>query len=400
MINRRDFIHSSAFPLLSSIVTNREKLRKENKAAILIWLGGGPPTIDMWDLKPDTKEGGPFKPINTTGDFQISEKLPLLAKLGSDFSIVRTMSTREADHQRGSYYLHTGFKPSQTVVHPSVGSVVAYELGKKIDLEIPAFFSIGTDSFGGGFLGSNFNPLVLDSNGRINNLGGDLNRGRLMMLSEIEDRFIKSNRGELPLDHKKLYEKTIKLNTSTQMNALKFEQEPADVLAAYGRSGFGQSALMARRLIQQGVPFVEIGFGGWDLHQNTHEALNNKLPELDKVVSALINDLKRVDLWDNVVIVMMGEFGRTPRINQDAGRDHWANTWSAFMSGGLITGGICYGQTGKNGMEIDQGVAFSAEDLMATTCFALDIDLSTSYTSKNGRPMKIANGGKVIYRRL
>ena len=161
-------------------------------------------------------------------------------------------------------------------------------------------------------------------------------------------------------------------------------------------TGFGKGALMARRLLQQGVPFVELGFGGWDLHQNTHETLSTKLPELDKVVSTLMLDLKRLDMWDNTAIVMMGEFGRTPRINQNAGRDHWARCWSAFVSGGLVQGGQAIGSTSENGTEITSDLIYSSEDLMITICKSLGISTEKSYTAKNGRPMKIANGGKII----
>ena len=404
-MNRRHFLEhvgglaslaSTSLSFGQTIINNSPQLRNDRKGVILIWLGGGPPTIDMWDLKPGTKEGGPHVPINTAGDFQISEFMPELAKLGKDFSIVRSMSTREADHMRGTYYMHTGFKPNPTVVHPSLGSVVSYELGRKRkDLEIPAFFSVGTGSVGGGFLGTAYNPFVVRSNGQINNLGGSVNRGRLNFLSILEKNFINSGRGELPMDHKKLYEKTVKLNTSPQMNALKTDTEPDEIKNAYGTTGFGNSALIARRLLQQGVPCVEIGFGGWDLHQMTHDTLSTKLPELDKVVSTLILDLKRLDMWDTTAIVMMGEFGRTPRINQNAGRDHWAATWSAFVSGGLFKGGRAIGATTPDGKMVD-GIAYSSENLMATTISALGIDTTTTYSSKRGRPMKVANGGKLI----
>ena len=404
-MNRRHFLEhvgglaslaSTSLSFGQTIINNSPQLRNDRKGVILIWLGGGPPTIDMWDLKPGTKEGGPHVPINTTGDFQISEFMPELAKLGKDFSIVRSMSTREADHMRGTYYMHTGFKPNPTVVHPSLGSVISFELGRKRkDLEIPAFFSVGTGSVGGGFLGTAHNPFVVRSNGQINNLGGSVNRGRLNFLSILEKNFINSGRGELPMDHKKLYEKTVKLNTSPQMNALKTDAEPDEVKNAYGTTGFGNSALIARRLLQQGVPCVEIGFGGWDLHQMTHDTLSTKLPELDKVVSTLILDLKRLDMWDTTAIVMMGEFGRTPRINQNAGRDHWAATWSAFVSGGLFKGGRAIGATTPDGKMVD-GIAYSSENLMATTISALGIDTTTKYTSKRGRPMRVANGGKII----
>jgi uncharacterized protein (DUF1501 family) len=179
------------------------------------------------------------------------------------------------------------------------------------------------------------------------------------------------------------------------MDALKADKEPPEVIAKYGTTPLGRSALMARRLIQEGVSFVEIGFGGWDMHQMTHQALETKLPELDKVLSTLILDLKRLDMWDNTAIIMMGEFGRTPRINQDAGRDHWAASWSAFVSGGVFQGGRAIGETTDDGKMI-KGSSYSAEDLMATTLASLGINTKQTYTSKKGRPIKIANGGKII----
>lgn len=406
MINRRHFIeHVGGLASLSTastlfgqnIIGNREDLAKNEKGAILIWLGGGPPTIDMWDVKFGAPTGGPTRPISTTGDFQINELMPELAKQGKDFSIVRSMATREADHMRGRYYMHTGFKPNPNMKHPSMGSVISYELSQDRDyLEIPPFFSISTGSIGGGFLGSAWNPFVVSSNGQVRNLGDSVDTERMQALAAIETGFVKRSNSDMAKSHMKMLQQTFRLNTSPQMKALKPTDEPQNVIDAYGETGFGKGALMARRLLQTGVPFVELGFGGWDLHQNTHETLSTKLPELDKVVSTLMLDLKRLDMWDNTAIVMMGEFGRTPRINQNAGRDHWARSWSAFVSGGLVQGGQAIGSTSDDGTEITSDLIYSAEDLMMTICKSLGIDTEKSYTAKNGRPMKIANNGKII----
>ncbi len=406
MINRRHFIeHVGGLASLSAashsfgqnIITNSSELRKNEKGAILIWLGGGPPTIDMWDVKFGSVTGGPTRPTNTTGDFQINELMPELAKQGKDFSIVRSMATREADHMRGRYYMHTGFKPNPNMKHPSMGSVISYELSQDRDyLEIPPFFSISTGSIGGGFLGSAWNPFVVSSNGQVRNLGDSVDTERMQALAAIETGFVKRSNSDMAKSHMKMLQQTFRLNTSSQMKALKPTDEPKNVIDAYGETGFGKGALMARRLLQTGVPFVELGFGGWDLHQNTHETLSTKLPELDKVVSTLMLDLKRLDMWDNTAIIMMGEFGRTPKINQNAGRDHWARSWSAFVSGGLIQGGRAIGSTNDTGTEITSDLIYSSEDLMTTVCHCLGISVEKSYTAKNGRPMKIANGGKII----
>jgi uncharacterized protein (DUF1501 family) len=351
----------------------------------------------MWDVKFGAPTGGPTRPISTTGDFQINELMPELAKQGKDFSIVRNMATREADHMRGRYYMHTGFKPNPNMKHPSMGSVISYELSQDRDyLEIPPFFSISTGSIGGGFLGSAWNPFVVSSNGQVRNLGDSVDTERMQALAAIETGFVKRSNSDMAKSHMKMLQQTFRLNTSPQMKALKPTDEPKNVIDAYGETGFGKGALMARRLLQTGVPFVELGFGGWDLHQNTHETLSTKLPELDKVVSTLMLDLKRLDMWDNTAIVMMGEFGRTPKINQNAGRDHWARCWSAFVSGGLINGGQAIGSTSNDGKEITSDLVYSSEDLMMTICKSLGISTEKSYTAKNGRPMKIANNGKII----
>ena len=281
--------------------------------------------------------------------------------------------------------------------HPSMGSVISYELSQDRDyLEIPPFFSISTGSIGGGFLGSAWNPFVVSSNGQVRNLGDSVDNERMQALAAIETGFVKRSNSDMAKSHMKMLQQTFRLNTSPQMKALKPTDEPKNVVDAYGETGFGKGALMARRLLQTGVPFVELGFGGWDLHQNTHETLSTKLPELDKVVSTLMLDLKRLDMWDNTAIIMMGEFGRTPRINQNAGRDHWARSWSAFVSGGLINGGQAIGSTSSDGKEITSDLVYSSEDLMMTICKSLGISTEKSYTAKNGRPMRIANNGKII----
>jgi uncharacterized protein (DUF1501 family) len=139
-----------------------------------------------------------------------------------------------------------------------------------------------------------------------------------------------------------------------------------------------------------------VSFGGWDLHQNVHTTLEQKLPELDKVVSSLFSDLKRLDMWHDTAIIIMGEFGRTPRINANAGRDHWSRTWSAVLGGGLFKGGLAYGATTKDGSDVHNGRAFTASDLLVTGYEAMGIDPEKLYTSRSGRPMKLGNGGKMI----
>lgn len=409
-MNRRHFIShltggiavsSAGIDFTNSILANAADMKKRSRSVILLWMGGGPSTIDLWDLKPGTSTGGPFKPINTSADgMQICEHLPLLSKQMHHMSIVRSMSTREADHMRGRYYMHTGYVPSPNVDHPSYGSVISHELlTDSLDLEIPAFVSVGGPSVGPGFLGATYAPFIVDSNGNIRDLNGGIDHVRMMdrlkMLETIENNFINQRQG-VAVDHKKVVEKTIKLMTSKQMDAFKVAKESQEIREKYGNTGFGRGCLMARRLVEVGVPFIEVDLGGWDNHANIFTTLENqKLPEMDKAMSALISDLADRGLLDSTSIVWMGEFGRTPNINGNTGRDHWARSWSVVVGGGGFKRGIVVGETNSDGKEV-VSEPYTSQDLMASVLKSVGISLETTFTAKNGRPMKIANNGKVI----
>jgi hypothetical protein len=389
-----------AFAFTRTLRANAPALAKAHKSAILIWLGGGPPTIDMWDLKVGAPTGGPSKAINTTGDFQISEKLPLLAQQMKHLSVVRSMSTREADHERGRYYMHTGYVPNPSVEYPSYGSVISHELEDLVpQLEIPPFVSIGGPSEGPGFLGMAYAPFQVDANGNVRDtqMSVPWQRmvDRLKLLETVEARFIQERRGSAAAEHAKVLRKTQDLLTSEQMKAFQVRSEPQDVQTKYGDTGVGRGCLMARRLVEVGVPFVEVDFGGWDLHDNCFTSLDTKLPELDQAFGALIEDLQQRGMLSSTVVLCMGEFGRTPQINGKAGRDHFARAWSAVLGGGGIRGGRAIGKTSADGSTVESD-PYSSEDLMASVCRALDISLDTTFTTPSGRPMKIANSGRVI----
>jgi len=387
----------------NTLMANATDLRKRHKAAILLWMGGGPSTMDLWDLKPGAVTGGPFKPVSTSADgVQICEHLPLMAKQMHNMAILRSMSTREADHMRGRYYMHTGYVPNPNVEHPGYGSVIARELvGQVPELEIPPFVSVGGSSVGAGFLGMTWAPFVVDSNGNVRNLDmGSIDPARLgqrlEMLEAIEDRFIAEKRGPSAEEHKRVLEKTVRLMTSDQMEAFKVAKEPKAMQDLYGNTAFGRGCLMARRLVERGVPFVEVDLGGWDMHNDIFPTLaDRKLPELDKAMSALVGDLADRGMLDDTVVMWMGEFSRTPTINGTAGRDHWARSWSVVVGGGGFKRGVVVGETSSDGREV-VGDSYSSEDLMASVLRSLGISLETTFTAKNGRPMKIANSGRVI----
>lgn len=397
-----------ALTLGHSLRTHAAELKKSRKAAILLWMSGGPSTMDIWDLKPGAATGGPFTPISTAGDVQICQHMPLTAKVMDKLAIVRSMSTREADHNRGRYYMHTGYVPNPNIEHPSYGSVISHELieqrldptTRKLALDIPPFISVGGGSVGPGFLGMAWAPFVVNSNGQVRNLEMGIEEGRLVQrlqaLKLIETSFIEQNRGAAAHDHAEVLNKTVNLMTSAQMEAFKVNKEPREVQDRYGTDGFARGCLMARRLVEAGVPFVEVDYGGWDNHQNIFPTLQNtKLPVIDKAISALVEDLYQRGMYEDVAIIWMGEFSRTPRINANTGRDHWARSWSVVLGGAGMKGGLAVGKTNHDGTEVETE-PYTSQDVMATVCKALGISLETTFTSKSGRPMKIANSGKVI----
>jgi uncharacterized protein (DUF1501 family) len=215
-------------------------------------------------------------------------------------------------------------------------------------------------------------------------------------LDVIERNFIAENRGLAASEHQKILGKTKNLLSSKQMEAFKVTKEPKEVQDRYGTSGFGRGCLMARRLVETGVPFIEVDLGGWDTHSNNFTSLkNNLLPQVDKAMSALVEDLVQHGMYKDTAIIWMGEFSRTPRINGNAGRDHWARSWSVVVGGGAFKGGQVVGKTNADGTDVETE-PYTSQDLMASVCKSVGISLETTFMSRNGRPMKIANGGKVI----
>ena len=395
-----------AVQFFGSLEANAEQVRIANKKCILLWMSGGPSHMDTWDLKPDSeKNGGEFKPINTSASgVQISEHLPNVAKQMKHLSIIRSLDSKEGNHDRGSYMMHTGYTPNPTVTHPSFGSTCSYEVSEKLkNFDLPHFISINTPSVGAGFLGMSHSPfMVQNPNAPVANLlppnGVSEQRmiRRLSMLSQAEKNFIGQKRGQASVDHRDVYGKTYRMMNSQYLRALSVKDEPKDVRDAYGTGSFGSGCLMARKLVEAGVTFVEVGLGGWDTHANAFDTLKNRLlPELDKGMGALVADLAQRGLLESTMVVWMGEFGRTPRINQNAGRDHWPRSWSIVMGGGGLKGGKAVGATDKDGVDIvDRPVGVM--DVVATMTHAMGIDPKTQYTTPRGRPIKVVDGGKPI----
>jgi hypothetical protein len=395
-----------AIQFFHALEANAQQVRKKNRSCIVLWMSGGPSHLDIWDLKPESeKNGGPFRPIDTSvPGIRISQHMPKMARQMHHVSVIRSLDTKEGNHDRGTYLMHTGYAPNPTVVHPGWGSYCAVELGERLEnFDLPHCVSINTPGAGAGFLGMSYAPFVVQNpNAPIANLKPPQNvepwrmQRRLQMLGQVENQFASQRRAQAALDHKAVYGKTLRMMNSQYQNCFNLDGEPDGVRDAYGRGSFGSGCLMARRLVQQGVTYVEVALDGWDTHTNNFDTLSRRLlPELDKGMSALFADLARLRLLESTTVVWMGEFGRTPRINQNAGRDHWPRSWSVVVGGGGMKMGQVIGSTDKEGVDIVDR-PLGVMDLIATMTKAMGIGLDTQFTTPRGRPIKIVDAGQPI----
>jgi len=409
--SRRDFLKLAAagvgttslsgwMPILANTAASASvQAKRKPKNVILLYMDGGPSHKDTWDLKPGTKDAGEFKEIQTAAPgIKVSEHLPKLAALMNDGVIVRGMSTPEGAHARAKYNMHTGYREGQGgLTYPSLGSIVACELGKS-DAAMPNFVSIGARSYGSGFLGPKYQPLLItDPTRGVEDISATVSAGqldnRLGLLGEMEKAFQGEYKAGVINDHKTTYERAVKLMHSKEAKAFDISLEPTSSASKYGTGRFGEGCLMARRLIEVGVPFVEVVLGGWDTHQDNWTRVKANSQQVDAAESALITDLKERGLLDNTLIVWMGDFGRTPHINTRSakpGRDHYPKAWSATMWGGGIKGGRVIGKTDSEGATVLEGKT-NAMDFLATVCDVIGIDHTKQNEAASGRPIRIVD---------
>ena len=393
------------------------------KSCILLWMSGGPSQTDTFDPKPGHANSGPFKPIATSvPGILLGPHLPKLAKEAKELAIIRSMSSKEGDHGRATYYLRTGYLPQGPVRYPTLGSLVANELDSE-SAELPGFVSISpvrainAAAFSSGFLGPKCAPLNV---GERNLAGGadaggsslkvedlDVPRGigrsradeRLDLMLTLGNDFLTNRPGVPSFSHQSAYRRAVKMMRSSAAKAFDLDEEPAAVQDAYGRNPFGQGCLLARRLVERGVPFVEVALSsvdgmnnglGWDTHVQNFDTVEKLSGVLDAGWATLLVDLRSRGLLEHTLIVWMGEFGRTPKITENAGRDHYPNAWSTVLAGGGIRGGQTIGDTGADGEQIKDRPVL-VPDLLATVIKGLGIDPSKQNTVENGRPIRIVD---------
>ncbi|MDE0825180.1 MAG: DUF1501 domain-containing protein [Akkermansiaceae bacterium] len=361
---------------------------------ILFWNSGGMSHLDTWDPKPGRKTQGEFNPIKTSvPDMEISEIFPQLAKQMHHAALIRSIAGTNGDHGRAQYELQTGFNQSPNIIHPGLGSLVVHEREPLGDL--PALVSISGQAARAGYLGQQCEAYFVGRPGQKDPYlafpeGISHARGmqRLQILEKMNRRSSDKNGGSELKASETALKDAVALMESPALKAFDLKEESTQTIERYGDNEFGRGALLARRLVEKGVRFVQVNRGGFDNHGNIFEAMRNHGGVMDPAIASLISDLKANGKLSKTLVVVLSEFGRTPRINDGGGRDHWARCFSCMMAGGGIKGGSIVGASDEDGMApAERPVKVS--DLHASLCHALGISLSKELYTPQGRPMRL-----------
>jgi hypothetical protein len=425
--HRRDFLAVGSAGILGltlpGILASEAKARAKGqdkgkaKSVILLWLAGGPATIDMWDNKPDAPEGirGQFASIDTkvTG-VRVAETFPKLAQVADKLSIVRSLYHTIPSHSPATVFMTTGNKPTAALQYPSLGSVAAKML--KTEVGVPPYVTFGDIRNGSaglaGYLGTGYNPFVIEGGGGRNGAGAFSVRGLTLKgtftLEDLEKRdslLRKFDTGFAGLDSSNdlvdgldtFHQQALDiLKSDKTRKALDLQAEKQATRDLYGPTPFGQGALAARRLVESGVRFATVSFGGWDTHRETFNAHKTRLaPTTDQVLSALVRDLDDRGLLDSTIVMCAGEFGRTPKVNKTSGRDHWARSMACVLAGGGIRRGYAHGTTDASGMAPATDPV-TPDDVASTIFNQLGVAPSTELQTPTGRPVQLFREGKVI----
>ncbi len=381
------------------------------ESVIHIYLPGGMAHQESFDPKP-------FAPIEYRGDLGMiktkipgevfRETVPKLAAISDKFTVIRSLSHGEAAHERGTHNMFTGYRPSPALNFPSMGSVVSHEYGPRNNLPPYVCIPNKPNEFAGtGYLSSSFAPFSLGADPasggfKVRDLtladGVDDNRftRRRSALDAINSYFAEKEKSDSVKAMDTFYQRAYAMVSSqSAREAFDLEKEPAKLRDEYGRNTAGQRMLMARRLVEAGVRFVSLTYGGWDMHSGISASFQRQMPDLDTALSTLINDLDSRGMLDSTLIMVSSEFGRTPKINKDAGRDHWPKVFSVLMAGGGVKRGLIYGASDPTASEPEEK-AVSHSDLATTMYHQLGIVADKELMAPGNRPIEIVDGGKVV----
>ncbi len=410
VVARRDFLRTisagaaaaGALTWTDLMTAQADDLRRRGMACILLWMQGGPSQFETFSPKPGHANGGDTKAISTSvSGIQVAENLPHVAQVMEHLCPIRSMTSKEGSHPRATFLLHTGYVPTASVKYPTLGSHVAHQLGEP-QFDLPGFVRVGRFRGGGdaGLLGVQYDPFDVTNAGRVPDnttlpTAADRFTRRHSLLSRLETTFESNGGKQEVVDHQKLYDKASRMVLSPKMDAFDIAREPAAVRKAYGESEFAAGCLLARRLIETGVTFVEVGAGNWDTHQDNANRSKQLCQQIDQPFAELLRDLDRRGMLDRTLVVWMGEFGRTPRNNPNAGRDHYPRAYNVALAGGGVNGGQVIGQTDAGGTTVTERPV-GVSDLFRTICHTLKIDPDHENMSSIGRPIKIVDGGEVV----
>jgi hypothetical protein len=410
-LSRRDWLKLSSLGVLSlpasgwlNVLAARAAEvpagKPKHKSCILLFMEGGPSHIDTFDPKPENPSGE-IKAIPTAvSGIRVGEHLPRVGGVMKDIALLHGMSTAEGSHGRARYYMHTGYREGVGgVVHPSLGAIASTFLGGRDDV-LPNFVSIGNHAYGAGYAGPFHAPVeVTDPARGVENLQapGSLTSfdRRAGLLEELERGFVDRLQAAGPQAHQATHRRAAELMHSAKAKAFNIDDEPSSLRDAYGRTKFGEGCLLARRLVENGVSFVEVQLPGWDTHRDNARRIKSLCGELDPAFATLITDLKQRGLLDSTLVVWMGDFGRTPHVGKQGGRDHYPRAWTTVLAGGGIKAGQAIGRTDKMGGTVED-LPVSGVDFMATVCKALDIDYTQNLTTRTGRPIRVVDKNEKI----
>jgi Protein of unknown function (DUF1501) len=351
--------------------------KKQGKRCILLWMNGGASQIDTFDMKPGRPTGGPFRPVaSSVPGIQLCEYLPRLGKQMNRLAVIRSMKTQSPDHPDGIYHMHTCYKMAERTPHPELGAVIARFLGQP-DADLPSFVRMGpVGNAGSGYLGPRYEPFSLGRDGRMPSFtqpytSAETEKRRGDLLRFVEDGFAQQHQAEPFASHRLAKERAWRLVKAK--SAFDITKEWPKYRDRYGDTDFGRGCMLARKLVEAGVPFVEVGQDNYDSHADNFVCHKANMSVLDPAWSALLDDLAERGLLDDTLVVWMGEVGRTPQINNRAGRDHFIRAWTVVLAGGGIKGGQVYGASDADGKDVKDNPV-SEGDLFGTIYTALGVN--------------------------
>jgi len=417
-LSRRDVLRVSLasgvsflLPTLEAKAANQRGAERP-KSLITLWMGGGPSQLESWDPHPNAQQASSCQAIKTTvPGLEIADLLPQMAEQMHHLSVIRSLVSKEGDHERGTYFVQTGYRPDPTVVHPAMTAVLSKFLPAE-KLEIPNHVALASgDGFvvpRGGYLGAEFDSFrIFDPGNNIRNMrprvADDRQQQRLEAISIVSDAFRQGRAYQLENTlHQDMMDRALTMMSSEQLKAFEVDDEPKELKERYGDSRFGRGCLVARRLIEQGVRSVQVTLQGFDTHANNYEGQKTQFDILDPAFATLMQDLADRDLLESTIVLCIGEFGRTPWLNPLEGRDHWPVGFSCVLGGGGLQSGVVIGETDPDlaFQEKDKKTAeqtkpkdpISIPDLYATILATMGLDPEHEIMTPIGRPLMLSEG--------